>query len=192
MAQSGSAPGWGPGGRRFKSCLPDEKSQVQILATRRDCWRKPRKDCDSRSGVLVCSRLFPARGTAKGPQRRPKGTASDTVRRLTPRCSSVGTPGHEPAQRTYAGEDRCDDRHRVLVRCRPGWPGAHSCPQCLQGHAGSGVRRRIDPCCISLIRSCVSSRLCPRDQRSGGRPSGSRLGRCGRSACRRRARGSAR
>ena len=23
MAQSGSAPGWGPGGRRFKSCLPD-------------------------------------------------------------------------------------------------------------------------------------------------------------------------
>ena len=24
VAQSGSAPGWGPGGRRFKSCLPDE------------------------------------------------------------------------------------------------------------------------------------------------------------------------
>ena len=23
VAQSGSAPGWGPGGRRFKSCLPD-------------------------------------------------------------------------------------------------------------------------------------------------------------------------
>ena len=26
VAQSGSAPGWGPGGRRFKSCLPDYKS----------------------------------------------------------------------------------------------------------------------------------------------------------------------
>ena len=26
MAQSGSAPGWGPGGRRFKSCLPDRNS----------------------------------------------------------------------------------------------------------------------------------------------------------------------
>jgi hypothetical protein len=25
VAQSGSAPGWGPGGRRFKSCLPDSK-----------------------------------------------------------------------------------------------------------------------------------------------------------------------
>jgi hypothetical protein len=24
VAQSGSAPGWGPGGRRFKSCLPDQ------------------------------------------------------------------------------------------------------------------------------------------------------------------------
>ncbi len=26
VAQSGSAPGWGPGGRRFKSCLPDVES----------------------------------------------------------------------------------------------------------------------------------------------------------------------
>ena len=25
VAQSGSAPGWGPGGRRFKSCLPDRR-----------------------------------------------------------------------------------------------------------------------------------------------------------------------
>jgi hypothetical protein len=25
VAQSGSAPGWGPGGRRFKSCLPDQQ-----------------------------------------------------------------------------------------------------------------------------------------------------------------------
>jgi hypothetical protein len=149
------------------------------------------------TGVLVQSfSSVPGTRTANGPQRRAKGTASDTVRCLTRRCSSVGAPGWATglfgAQRAYAGEDRCDDRHRVRVRCRPGWPGAHSCPQCLQGHAGSCVRRRLDPCCISLIRSRVSSRLCPRDQRSGGRPSGSRLGRCGRSACRRRARGSAR
>jgi len=31
VAQSGSAPGWGPGGRRFKSCLPDSTAQVQSL-----------------------------------------------------------------------------------------------------------------------------------------------------------------
>ena len=30
VAQSGSAPGWGPGGRRFKSCLPDSKKSLQM------------------------------------------------------------------------------------------------------------------------------------------------------------------
>jgi hypothetical protein len=30
-----------------------------------------------------CSRLFPARGTAKGPQRRAKGTAGDALRGFT-------------------------------------------------------------------------------------------------------------
>ena len=30
VAQSGSAPGWGPGGRRFKSCLPDLTKSLQI------------------------------------------------------------------------------------------------------------------------------------------------------------------
>jgi hypothetical protein len=30
VAQSGSAPGWGPGGRRFKSCLPDADNSLQI------------------------------------------------------------------------------------------------------------------------------------------------------------------
>jgi hypothetical protein len=28
VAQSGSAPGWGPGGRRFKSCLPDQRKAL--------------------------------------------------------------------------------------------------------------------------------------------------------------------
>jgi hypothetical protein len=28
VAQSGSAPGWGPGGRRFKSCLPDSRNPM--------------------------------------------------------------------------------------------------------------------------------------------------------------------
>jgi hypothetical protein len=30
VAQSGSAPGWGPGGRRFKSCLPDRRKCLEI------------------------------------------------------------------------------------------------------------------------------------------------------------------
>ena len=29
VAQSGSAPGWGPGGRRFKSCLPDARNSCK-------------------------------------------------------------------------------------------------------------------------------------------------------------------
>ena len=29
VAQSGSAPGWGPGGRRFKSCLPDSTKGLE-------------------------------------------------------------------------------------------------------------------------------------------------------------------
>src|SRR5690349_3613664 len=29
VAQSGSAPGWGPGGRRFKSCLPDHTTLLR-------------------------------------------------------------------------------------------------------------------------------------------------------------------
>ena len=31
VAQSGSAPGWGPGGRRFKSCLPDRRNSCKSL-----------------------------------------------------------------------------------------------------------------------------------------------------------------
>lgn len=144
------------------------------------------------------SRLFPAvlgTRTANGPQRRAKGTASDTVRCLTPRCSSVG--GLRVGPRACSVPSVLT---LVKIAATTGIEfafdvvpaGREPTPQCLQGHAGSFVRRRLDPCCISLIRSRVSSRLCPRDQRSGGRPSGSRLGRCGRSACRRRARGSAR
>jgi len=30
VAQSGSAPGWGPGGRRFKSCLPDLRKSCKL------------------------------------------------------------------------------------------------------------------------------------------------------------------
>jgi hypothetical protein len=96
VAQSGSAPGWGPGGRRFKSCLPDEKSQDQNLAPRREDRRKPRKRWDSGSLVLVCSRLCPARGAARGPQRRAKGTASDELRHFMPDVKRLEPVGYAP------------------------------------------------------------------------------------------------
>src|SRR5215218_666719 len=35
VAQSGSAPGWGPGGRRFKSCLPDFTKALVLRGFRR-------------------------------------------------------------------------------------------------------------------------------------------------------------
>jgi hypothetical protein len=59
----------------IESCLPDEKSQDQNLSAIYEQQRKPRKDGGSWSAVLACSRLFTARGTAKGPQQPPKGTA---------------------------------------------------------------------------------------------------------------------
>src|SRR4051794_25357311 len=40
VAQSGSAPGWGPGGRRFKSCLPDTAKALEIRGFRRS-WGAP-------------------------------------------------------------------------------------------------------------------------------------------------------
>jgi hypothetical protein len=57
VAQSGSAPGWGPGGRRFKSCLPDEKSQDQNLP---EIHEHEPKSAKRRGFVVGCSRLFPA------------------------------------------------------------------------------------------------------------------------------------
>src|SRR4249920_1698950 len=40
VAQSGSAPGWGPGGRRFKSCLPDFGKALHSGAFLRS-WMRP-------------------------------------------------------------------------------------------------------------------------------------------------------
>ena len=39
VAQSGSAPGWGPGGRRFKSCLPDSEKACRYGPFRFDVRR---------------------------------------------------------------------------------------------------------------------------------------------------------
>jgi hypothetical protein len=50
VAQSGSAPGWGPGGRRFESCLPDYVSKA---AETRKAKRRLAKSCSQRLAVVV-------------------------------------------------------------------------------------------------------------------------------------------
>jgi hypothetical protein len=55
VAQSGSAPGWGPGGRRFKSCLPDRRKAL----LRRGFlihWADRRDGAVYRLYLLCCSR----------------------------------------------------------------------------------------------------------------------------------------
>lgn len=57
---------------------PGDGAKVQILSPRYvrtpstagNTWENPRKCWGLPTAVLACSRLFPARGTAKGPQRR--------------------------------------------------------------------------------------------------------------------------
>jgi hypothetical protein len=61
--------GWGPGGRRFKSCLPDESHGSRTLDLAANAG-------ESRENTGVLGRRFsrvpgfPTPGTAKGPQRR--------------------------------------------------------------------------------------------------------------------------
>ena len=108
VAQSGSAPGWGPGGRRFKSCLPDEKSQVQNLEPRRGCWRKPRKRWASGSlfsPVPGCSRhAGPQRDRSDGPK-GPQATRCVASRRTFKRWNSGAGTSLLVAQRAYALRD---------------------------------------------------------------------------------------
>ncbi len=143
---------WGPGGRRFESCLPDEKSQDQNLESRRECWRKPRKHWDSGSLVLVCSRLFPVRGAANGPQRRAKGTAGDTLRGFTPdvqalelrvgprACSLPSTAMHDDVARRFDGiKDPLCPRRRRPERGELLFVGAHYVQQVAEVHKTNWV-----------------------------------------------------
>jgi hypothetical protein len=83
VAQSGSAPGWGPGGRRFKSCLPDRF----IFREQPGTHGNIRENTGARrSAVLACSRLFPALGTAKGPQERRCGPSCGPRRPADVQC----------------------------------------------------------------------------------------------------------
>jgi hypothetical protein len=57
VAQAGSAPGLGPGGRRFESCLPDKQNEP---------WRKP---------GLFCARVLIARWQKRAQKKPAEGEA---------------------------------------------------------------------------------------------------------------------
>jgi hypothetical protein len=85
VAQSGSAPGWGPGGRRFKSCLPDRT-----------------KNPDTSGHVRPAQAIRPAStGNTPGQHRtRPASTGHDLQ----------GFRGESPSARGILGGCVCCDR----------------------------------------------------------------------------------
>ena len=63
VAQSGSAPGWGPGGRRFKSSRPDQESQprgVRALSALRLVGDQPSRSLSATERRIVCLARGPA------------------------------------------------------------------------------------------------------------------------------------
>ena len=98
VAQPGSAPGWGPGGRRFKSCLPDyRKSCKRIYSVRRSFPQK------CREGIKGAS-------NARGDEARV--TALWVANRVRRRQSCGGDAGPNggaclvPADSVYRGKPR--------------------------------------------------------------------------------------
>src|SRR4051794_31942904 len=67
VAQSGSAPGWGPGGRRFKSCLPDFGKALQSGA-----FPRSRRGRTRTAGVQVGVQFLHA--TSWAGMKRPYGS----------------------------------------------------------------------------------------------------------------------
>ncbi len=84
MAQSGSAPGWGPGGRRFKSCLPDCRGPRSTGALGVSAWARRRRRGPNGVG-------FKGKDTISG------GAGNDTLR-------SNGVPSY-----ATDGQDTGDD-----------------------------------------------------------------------------------
>jgi hypothetical protein len=145
VLQIGCGPARNSSRKPIEACLPDEKSQVQNLAPHRGCWRKPRKYRDFCSDVLVCSRLFQARWTAKGPQRLVKGTTSDELRRSHRRFQAL----------EYVGFSVC--------RCRLGWfrvswpMAANRSTRADARRRWSARRRAAEPQKVESLAACGAS-----------------------------------
>jgi hypothetical protein len=141
----GASPGWGPGGRRFKSCLPDSDSQVQIL----------------RSGIRIGA-PEPS-STAHTPGERPHTTAQGTAHGIRPggRCrrNSIATaavlPFHSCGSETRADHALEDawSSSRLSLKAQEGWSwrgrrlwAARSVAVVPDGVAAVGLMRQPHGC----------------------------------------------
>ena len=86
VAQSGSAPGWGPGGRRFKSCLPDTGSTWKWPLSQNRGSGHFARACGSPPvgavrllGSLVCSVRVPSEGRFEFKGDADRNRAADVV-----------------------------------------------------------------------------------------------------------------
>src|SRR4051794_26581985 len=116
VAQSGSAPGWGPGGRRFKSCLPDYKKSLvrprqgptkppQSAKSPRFQPRQRSPRCDrSRHALRVqngaAHALVPEHGASARAGRSPRRIA---IRRVFSGKRTTNPGGAAGSRRTVAG-----------------------------------------------------------------------------------------
>ena len=74
VAQSGSAPGWGPGGRRFKSCLPDSGTACNRVHEAANCLQTDCKEVQATASqkwrICGTTNAFGSRSGAAGPEDR--------------------------------------------------------------------------------------------------------------------------
>jgi hypothetical protein len=143
VAQSGSAPGWGPGGRRFKSCLPDSDALqiAEVCCLVRRPGNGTGNKFDQRAGTWSMARcrslrepattrfrrlIFPgfeaeAKAAASAQIQRRRGTGSGSGGRLQLGPSGRGSSrrGFETlACRPLRASQGSEARRSFLVRCR--------------------------------------------------------------------------
>src|SRR4051794_25525246 len=111
VAQSGSAPGWGPGGRRFKSCLPDFRSARRSLAPEVD----DAAGRERRPTVRVDQDHTHARGACHSEPRRRHVVEAFAGDRPPPEALAKPALEHDPSVWSFR-----DDLHRDAATGRVG------------------------------------------------------------------------
>ena len=135
VAQSGSAPGWGPGGRRFKSCLPDWR---KAPLKRGFVWAR------SLTKRRSCTVYVPFLALSRRERRRSRRDASSPSRRILRRpCGGCLAPNAS----TRAGRPKVS---RLCDRTAPGdharsHPIPATAPCRSRGRPASAPRASVRP-----------------------------------------------